>query len=290
MGIVSNTGPYNAAAEKFGIDAQDFYTSTPRLKYNFSVEFHLSDNVSLGDASFSKNFIFDRIANAGLPDVDYGIQTLNQYNRMRYVPTRMTISPFSISFYDTKDNQFQSLMKAYSNHYFSGHEMSTQNFNSYNVLNEQFVSGPQHEFGAKSIPNDSRFMFEKIRIHNRDFAEGGRTFTYFNCMMNAVNHDSLAYSDSQPILYQASFQPEHFNVGKLELDPPKDNAGNVIQTSNSMAGTVSNRPNIIPQLENNINTYGNAPKLRDFNGVVRNGEAIRNVNGKSYIVPAKGPQ
>ena len=110
MGLTSNTGPYNAAAEHFGAD-DPVMVKTPRQLYNFSVQFLLNENVEIEDASFSRNFTFNRVSSVTMPDFDYGIQPLNQYNRMRYVPTRMTPGPTNIIFYDTKDNQFQAMMK-----------------------------------------------------------------------------------------------------------------------------------------------------------------------------------
>ena len=44
MGLTSNTGPYNAAAEHFGAD-DPVMVKTPRLLYNFSIEFSLNGGV-----------------------------------------------------------------------------------------------------------------------------------------------------------------------------------------------------------------------------------------------------
>ena len=195
MGLTSNTGPYNAAAEHFGAD-DPVMVKTPRQLYNFSVQFLLNENVEIEDASFSRNFTFNRVSSVAMPDFDYGIQPLNQYNRMRYVPTRMTPGPTNIIFYDTKDNQFQAMMKAYAAHYYQGHNMDTKNFNGYSLLDEDFASGTAHQFGAKTITSDARFFFEEIRIHNKDTAQGGRTTVLFNCMMNTVQHSTFDYSQS----------------------------------------------------------------------------------------------
>ena len=60
MGLTSNTGPYNAAAEHFGAD-DAVMVKTPRALYNFSVQFLLNENVRMEDDSFGRNFMFQRV-------------------------------------------------------------------------------------------------------------------------------------------------------------------------------------------------------------------------------------
>ena len=83
MGLTSNTGPYNAAAEYFGADDQ-VMVKTPRSLFQFDLEFVLNENITIQDASFPKTFTFHRVQSVSMPDFDYGIQQVNQYNRIRY--------------------------------------------------------------------------------------------------------------------------------------------------------------------------------------------------------------
>lgn len=274
MGLASRTGPFNAAAEIFGVD-DPVLNKTPRLKYNFSIEFILNENVVAPQVQ-QRNFVFNRVVSVGLPDVDYGITQLNQYNRVRHIPTRMSTGTVPIVFYDTKDNEFQNLMKAYAGHYFHGHELDTVNFNSYDVLGQTFASGAGHGFGAKSIAQDSRFFFEQININSRETAAGGRSIQLFNCMITNIQHDTLAYSDSQPVTYSVTFQPEHFNI---DADAGSSNEANVeraniASTQNQQA---VNRPAQAPQQQG----------LKPFTGTLRSGEKLRNIDGKSFVVPAE---
>ena len=105
---IYNTGFKNHAALAFDIDSA-MPVAIPRLKFNFELEFILNENVYMEDASFKRNFVFHRVVSVGLPDVDYGITPVNQYNRQRYVPTRMQVGAVPIVFYDTKDNTFQKI-------------------------------------------------------------------------------------------------------------------------------------------------------------------------------------
>lgn len=279
---IYNTGPYNAAAHKFGIDS-DLPTQTPRLKYNFQIEFILNENVFMEDESFTRQFIFDRVVSVGLPDVDYGITPVNQYNRIRHVPTRMQVGPVPVVFYDTRDNQFQTLMKAYSGHYFHGHDLDTNNFNEYQTIQAQFGAGSTHPFGAQSIPTSSRFFFEEIRIHNRDSAQGGRSFALYNCMITAINHDTLAHSDSQPLQYSVTFQPEHFNVGVISTSAGEE-AISQSAAINPIAGDVANRTAML-QNSLSMGTQVIQEVGRAFDGAPGVDEMIQEINGVTKIVP-----
>jgi len=280
---IYNTGPYNAAAEHFGIDS-DMPVATPRLKYNFQIEFILNENVVMEDASIKRNFIFHRVVSVGLPDLSYGIVPVNQYNRQRYVPTRMEVGTVPIVFYDTKDNIFQTLLKAYSGHYFHGHDLDTRNFNEYQTIQSEFGAGSTHPFGAKSVPQSSRFFFEEIRIHNRDSAQGGRSFALYNCMITNMTHDTLAHSDSQPIQYSVSFQPEHFNVGVISTGAGEEALAQSQAIGGTIPGTVSNRPAQLKQTVEAgvqvIETLGRA-----FDGAPGVDEMIQEINGVTRIVP-----
>ncbi len=247
MGLTSNTGFYNAAADHFGSD-DPVTLRYPRQKFNFSIEFILNENIpSLIDDSYGRSFTFHRVLGISLPDFDYSVQRLNQYNRPRYVPTRLETGPAGITFYDTKDNQFLHLMMAYAGHYFHGHQLDPRNFSGNNIIQEQFSTGAGQPFGAESITHDTRFMFEEIRVHQKDTAQGGKTTTMYNCMINNVQYDRLDYSDSQPVMWQVAIQPEHVNFDPLGGSAP-ENSVNVQQaarqqaeTGNTTASTIGNR-------------------------------------------------
>ena len=275
MGLTSNTGFYNPAAEHFGVD-DPVMVKAPRMKYQFKLEFVLNENVFIEDASFRRTFTFDRVMSASMPDFDYGMQTLNQYNRMRHVPTRMTVGACNISFYDTKDNQFSTLMKAYAAHYFQGHDMDPKNFSGYNMLGTKFGVGDSHAFGAKSISPDARFMFEEIRIFNTDTAQGGRVTNLYNSMILNVQSDTLDMGASSPLVYNVTFQPEHANIGNLGSADIISTAAAQQNVQSTVAATVANRSTqqINQPLGQRIYT----------GGVLAADEIIRNVDGEEFVI------
>ena len=281
MGLTSNTDPYNAAAEHFGAD-DAVMVKTPRALYNFSVQFLLNENVRMEDDSFGRNFMFQRVVSATMPDFDYGIMPVNQYNRMRYVPTRMTPGPANIVFYDTKDNQFQTLLKAYEGHYFGDetgiHNMDPKNFNGYSMINAEFANGAGHSFGAKSVPSNARFFFEEIRIHNKDTAQGGRTTILFNCMVNTIQHTTFDYAQSSTATYNCSFQPEHVNIVPIDPALIDDAQADRQSLESTTASTVAFRPPVT-----GVTDLGDATLY--IGQAIPANAGLQNINGQTFVIP-----
>ncbi|MAI03293.1 MAG: hypothetical protein CMQ75_02030 [Gammaproteobacteria bacterium] len=283
MGLTSNTGPYNAAAEHFGAD-DPVMVKTPRQLYNFSLEFMLNENVRMEDDSFGRTFTFNRVVSVTMPDFDYGLVPINQYNRIRHVPTRMTPGPCNIVFYDTKDNQFQTMMKAYAGHYFGhpetgAHDLDPVNFSGYNILNSKFAAGEAQPFGAKTITPDSRFYYQQIRIHNKDSAQGGRTTVLYNCMVNTVQHTTFDYAQSGSASYSVSFQAEHVNIGVVSAELINAQQAQRQALQSTIPGTVANRGTVVNAIANNP-----TGQIQEYVGDIPPGTSLQNKDGKSFIV------
>jgi hypothetical protein len=222
MGLTYNTGFYNAAAEHYGVDDL-VMTKIPREKFRFMVEITINETVDLIDESYGRQFIFHRVQGVTLPDYQYNLRSVNQYNRMRQVPTKLEITPATITFYDTKDSQFQHILQAYAQHYFHGHNLDMGTISSYDTITQ----GMTGAFGAKVVPSSERYFFPSIRIISLDTATSGRVISMYNCMITNVNHDKLDYSDiGNPLTWSVQFQPEQVNLesgndsSTDELPPP----------------------------------------------------------------------
>jgi hypothetical protein len=238
MGLTSNTGPYNAAANVYGVD-DPVMTKIPRSKFQFMVELTLNDSIPLLDESYGRQFIFDRVQTVSIPDQNHNVVRVNQYNRPRYVPTRLEINPSTIIFYDTKDSQFQYLLQAYARHYFHGHNIDERTMVSYDTIAPAFDG----TFGTKAVPTSQRFFFERIRIISTDTANSGRVISLYNCMITNVSGDTLSYSDSGMQVWSVQFQPEHMNIESSGVDNgqssnPADNVTQAYDVVRSAAAGV----------------------------------------------------
>ena len=208
-------GPFNRAAELYGVD-DIIQTKIPRRKDQFEVTFSINGE--------SQEFIFGRVAQVSLPDYDFNVQPLNQYNRLRYYPTRLNPGPLSIAFYDTRDSQFQFLLQRYAEHYSHGLNVNENAINSYDTVDPTF----NRTFGIKNIVKSDRYFIEKVEIKTIDVrttvGENSRTIQAWNCMITNVAHDALDYSTANPVMWQVQMQPEHVNIfseGDLENVPAK---------------------------------------------------------------------
>lgn len=208
MGITSTTGPYNAAAEVYGVD-DTVMLKIPRLQYQFKMSMFINQSVTLFDEKFGRTMSFERVQSITLPDYNYSLSQTNQYNRLRHHPTRIEVNPVNVVFYDTKDNQWQHLLQAYNEHYYHGNRLGDPITSAYDTVRNSFVSG---RFGAKLIPDSQRFFIERIAIESRDTAQSGRVIILYNCMIRSVNHSIVSYDSSQPITWTVTFQPEHVNM------------------------------------------------------------------------------
>lgn len=209
MGLTANTGPYNAAAEYYGVD-DPIMTKIPRMKFNFELRVKLGVENTI-DPSYGQSFTFHRVQTVGLPDYNYNIVRVNQYNRTRYVPTRLETTPLTVLFYDTKDNQFQNLLLGYARHYFSqGHSMDSKVLRDNNTT----TVNARTEFGVRAVPVDQRFFFDTLEIVSKDFGHNGqtRTISAHNCMITSVSGDTLSYASSEAVVWNVQFQPEHVNI------------------------------------------------------------------------------
>ena len=206
MGLTANTGPYNAAAEHYGAD-DSIMSKIPRKKFQFSVEITINESVILKDSSYGRSFTFHRVQGVNLPDYSYNTTTVNQYNRLRHVHTRIEPTAAAISFYDTVDNQWQYLMESYAQHYGHGHSVSQGTIIKYDTVLPEFDG----TFGLNAVPTEQRYFFPKIKIISHDTRSSKRSVTMYNCMISQVQHDRLDYSDSAPVLWQVQLMPEQVN-------------------------------------------------------------------------------
>lgn len=216
-------GPFNKAAEIYGVDDL-VHTKIPRSKNQFTIS--ISSKFTSGELEFH------RVAQVSLPDYDFNLQALNQYNRIRYYPTAFRPQPFQIAIYDTRDSEFQFFLQEYSRFY--AHNGQGLNVNEETVLRYDTITEDfDRTFGIRAVDMADRYFIDKISITSVDNSnESGRntrTIDCYNCMINTASHDSLDYSTAAPVMWQVSFSPEHVNISS---DTPIGNvSGNRPETS-----------------------------------------------------------
>jgi hypothetical protein len=184
------------------------YTAIPRQRFNFSLELETQ----------GKNLYFPRVQDLTLPGYTFDTQILNQYNRKRVVQTKLNYGQLVVNFYDTNDSKFHNLYRQYvANYYNTGDGIDPDQDGSADadtVLGETFETemGFTPGFG-------SRYFFPTIKVRQYGPAGFVRTTKLINSLLISVTGDTLSYSDSGAVLWNATFQPEKITVTDI---PDKD--------------------------------------------------------------------
>lgn len=193
----------NFAQEAFGSVSNG--SLVPRQKFNFTILLDIHDRASIE---------FTRVQSSTVPGFSMDTIIANQYNNKRVIQTKLNYDPVTIVFYDTFDNQFHNLMQRYLKHYFNtGEGIGKRTTLDYNeTIDDLFVT----DYGF--TPNSTRYFFPSIRLIQRGYKDEQRVTTLKNPIITAIQGDQLDYSDSQPVLYTVTFQPESVQTDNETLN------------------------------------------------------------------------
>lgn len=194
----------NFASNTFGTNAEGVLTAVPRQRFHFKISISLAD----GGAPI----VFERVQDVSVPGYQFDTQIVNQYNKKRVIQTKLNYNPVNINFYDTFDNAFVNILKRYTKNYYN----SDQGLSLFN--DPASTPSPLDFSGGTNMGYNlggERYFIPKIEIEQMGIKDEQRLTTLKNCFIQSVNGDTLAYSDSGPVLWQVQFQPESVHVENL---------------------------------------------------------------------------
>lgn len=265
--------------------------AVPRNKYSFTVSLNYIDG--------AEPLSLVRIANVQIPTYVYRSQTLNAYNAKKTVLTGIDYTPITITAYDTKDAVFEKFLKDYTAHYVDG-PLNDADYNA-------FLTNPK---GIKTP--ESRNYIRSIVINRKDSKNLESVIEIYNPYILNIDSDTLDYSDSSPAIYRVTFTYEGFKIlssgsatteaevvqaeefanipppestenevdEKKEYDVKNSEEINELEPFGGKGGNVTSNQAPITEVSSNPDN------LQRFTGTLKKGEKIRNINGKSYLVPA----
>jgi hypothetical protein len=219
-----NLRDYQHASKTFTTNA---YGNAPKFKYLFHVYFDINKD---GVAGVLRDKIFPETTNYGvlvktidLPKFTFDLAELNQYNRKRYVQTKIKYEPVRISFHDDNANQIRRLWYNYYSYYYNDPNQpnTSQSFNEQlgsaaNVLNIKNTYLPvlqpgQTDWGYTGEISNANLaatnnegtnikyskvpFFKAIRIYGfnqHDFA----LYELINPIIDSFSHDSYNYGEA----------------------------------------------------------------------------------------------
>ena len=194
----------NFASEAYGTNAVGFLNAVPRQRFNFTLSITVSD----GAAPIE----FTRIQDLTLPGYSFDTQIVNQYNQKRVVQTKLNYGTLSVNFYDTFDNSFHNILKRYiANYYNSGNGINL--FTDYGSNTDSPVN-PLHETTKGLSVIGERYFVKEIMIEQKGMNGDSqyRQTILKNCILTQANGDTLNYSDSNPVIWSTTWQPESIHV------------------------------------------------------------------------------
>lgn len=165
-------------------------TAVPRNKYTFTVKLFIQGGAS---------FILDRIANVQMPSFVYRTQTLNNYNNKSVVQTGIDYTPITLTAYDTKDGAFESFLKGYAKHYYSGP-----------MNNDAYVDWLSNPKGF-DLKNTNHYI-TRMTITRIDSNEQRNEIEIFHPFIQNADADTLDYSDSSPTTFRVTFAYEGYRI------------------------------------------------------------------------------
>jgi len=200
MGIV------NFAQNTFRSDSDQILV--PRQRFNFTLVLDIFDR---------NPEVFTRVSNVSAASYNIDSQLMNQYNKKRVVQTRLNYEPIQVAFYDTFDSQWHTIMTEYMSHYYN----NGAGVNVRENLEGSSTVDPNFETDHGFTPNADRYFFPQIRIIQNGHRNSYRETILKNPHITNMQGDTLDYSDSQPVMYTVSFQPESIqtkeHAGQFDL-------------------------------------------------------------------------
>jgi hypothetical protein len=282
--------------------------AVPRNKYSFTVSLNYIDSPT--------PLSLVRIANVQIPTYVYRSQTLNAYNAKKTVLTGIDYTPITLTAYDTKDAVLEKFLKDYTAHYVDG-PLNNDDYNAF-LNNPKGLKTPESRNYIRSIiinRKDTANLENVIEIYNPyitnidadtlDYGDSSPaiyriTFTYegFKILSSGPN-----VAEQAAIVRANEFvNTPTSDDGFADVDNFSEfDVNNEFKDMVVVNGEITSNQAQLEALEdrakefqntglvNNVNSNTaeqNTDNLQVFKGQLKTGEAIRNINGKSYIVPA----
>lgn len=175
-------------------------TLVPRSKFNFTVSMtHRNPSALNGLVSP----VFERIASISMPGYNKKAQTLNQYNKKRVVQTGIDYTPITMLAYDTRDGEFETFLKQYSNYYYSG----SMNYGS------SFAEFNNASAGTK-LQQDKNYI-TNLTIVRKNSKIDRNVIQIYNPMITNIDADTLDYSESGLVQYRITFIYEGYDINSV---------------------------------------------------------------------------
>lgn len=198
------------------------YGNSPKFKWLFHVYFDINKYQISGT---NVDQIFPSTTNYGLlvksidlPKYSITLQEMNQYNRKRYVQTKINYDPIRISFHDDNNNQIRQLWFNYFSYYYNDPNQpvapdsrpgdAATKLNPRNIYQDNVSSNqnwgyigeiPQYSLDGMTYEKTKAPFFKSIRIYGFN-QHNWALYEVINPMIESFNHDNYNYYETRGIM------------------------------------------------------------------------------------------
>ena len=133
----------------------DKFDRLPRFKNHYFVAFQYTD---LNKSQANPKMMIDvvhRIKSVDAPKFEIETETLNQYNKPRIIPTKITYQPITITFHDDKSNYTTDFWRRIYQFYFLNGQRISES--QYNTRDSDLVVD---ESGSALYPNYNNYGYQ----------------------------------------------------------------------------------------------------------------------------------
>jgi hypothetical protein len=170
----------------------------PRPKYTWFAHFDVVEESrpSWYEDAVREGKMLAALASCGHPSVEFAVETLNSYNAVRHVPTKIKYRPVSVKMYDDTPSYVARLLKAYRDHYhFSGSAKSSGDFGDGLPGTASERAGDLPSVGMRV--RNKRNFFREITIYDLGTAPGSiNIYRLANPIVSSIAHGDLDYYDN----------------------------------------------------------------------------------------------
>jgi len=211
---------YTHASKTFRTNA---YGNSPKFKWNFHVYFDINSALitDAGAALPPPELPGILVKNIQLPKYSVALAEMNQYNRKRYVQTKINYDPVAITFHDDNNNAIRQLWYTYYSYYYNDPSQPSGNTglssrsqrNAVSTLNrkntyDEDIRNDQN-WGYLGEPSDSNVsqaigiakapFFKSIKIYGFN-QHNFVLYELVNPIIEKFDHDSYDYYSNNGIM------------------------------------------------------------------------------------------
>ena len=181
----------------------DGFSNAPKFKYLFHVYFDINQSLVNTNVFPDQKLMGLLVKNITLPKFSMTVAEMNQYNRKRYIQTKIGYDPVSITFHDDNGGAIKKIWYNYYSYYYNDttsaknqqSNMGIKNTYTDNISADQnwgYNGEPTTSPSAQALGQAKPQFFKSIRIFGFN-QHSFSAYTLINPIIERFEHDTYDY-------------------------------------------------------------------------------------------------